>query len=223
MIVSFFAILFNNFVKSMSTQEISATKDQNTELLILNAARKVFTQKGYAAARMDDIAREAGMNRALIHYYFRSKEKMFDLIFEENLRNFYTGFLHILSSDAPMREKIRNLVHNEIDTLLENPSLPLFIVNEIARNPEKLKEKLKHVQVHQFFTEFTTQFEAEFCGGSNKSVSPHQFLISLMSMCIFPFMGKPMLVHVMGLSEEQFRQVMENRKKEVTDLLLSSL
>jgi TetR/AcrR family transcriptional regulator len=207
----------------MSTENAAPQKDGNTELLILNAARKVFTQKGYAAARMEDIAREAGMNRALIHYYFRSKEKMFDLIFEENLRNFYTGFLRILSTDVPMREKIRNLVHNEIDTLLENPELPLFIVNEIARNPAKLQEKMKHIQVHAFFREFTTQFEAEFCSGQHKQLSPHQFLMSLMSMCIFPFMGKPMLVQVMGISEEQFRQVMEQRKAEVSNLLLSVL
>jgi TetR/AcrR family transcriptional regulator len=79
--------------------------DKNTEQKILDAARKVFTRQGFAAARMDDIAQEAGINRALLHYYFRSKQKLFDVIFAENMGNFYSSFVSILGSDADLEPK----------------------------------------------------------------------------------------------------------------------
>lgn len=115
--------------------------DKNTEQKILDAARVVFTRQGFAAARMDDIATEAGINRALLHYYFRSKQKLFDVIFEENLSRFYRSFIEILSSELDLESKIRNLISAEIDMLLENRDLPLFIISEASRNPEMMVEK----------------------------------------------------------------------------------
>ena len=205
------------------SKKITEVKDQNTEQLILSAARSVFTKKGFAAARMDDIAQEAGINRALLHYYFRSKGKMFDVIFQENLKSFYANFLEILSTDLPIRDKIHSLVYSEIDTLLERPELPLFILNEIARNPDNLDEMLQHVEVHSFFKVFVQQMKAEIAAGNIRPVDPRQFIMSLMATCIFPFIAKPMLNKVMGISETEFKKVMLARKEVVSELLIASL
>ncbi len=221
---SSFAQMFNNIVKPMGkTTKTIPAKDQNTEQLILNAARRVFTNKGFAAARMEDIAAEAGMNRALLHYYFRSKEKMFDMIFEENLQLFYGNFLAVLQQDVPFKDKIAMLVSTEIDTLLEHPEIPLFIVQEIARKPEQLKDKMKTIRIHRFVEEFGRQLTEETQRGNIRKVDPRQFFMSFMGMCIFPFIAKPMLKVVMQQKDSEFARLMEERKKEVTRTLLLSL
>ncbi len=197
--------------------------DTKTEEKILEAARRIFTRSGFAAARMEDIAAEAGMNRALLHYYFRSKEKMFDMIFEENMKNFYGNFLSILSGKEDIEAKIRLLISAEIDMLLANQHLPLFMVNEIARDPELLLQKIRNFPVQQFFGEFIKQFEAEIKKGKIKKADPMQILMHIMSLCIFPFMGRPMLMAVSGMDQKQFEALMQQRKTLVADLIIASI
>lgn len=199
------------------------TPDKKTEEKILEAARNVFTRQGFAAARMEDIAREAGMNRALLHYYFRSKQRMFDVIFEENLRNFYMSFLTILSGKGTLEDKIRRLVESEMDMLMANQHLPLFIISEIARTPELISERLKNLPVRQFFGEFISQVDAEIKKGKIKKINPVNLLVNIMSLCIFPFMGKPMMMAVTGVDQKQFDQLMIQRKTLVADMIIATI
>lgn len=197
--------------------------DKKTEELILDAARRVFTRKGFAAARMEDIAKEAGMNRALLHYYFRSKERMFDLIFDENLKTFFEHFLHVLQEKGPFEQKLRNLVNTEIDLLLVNQDLPLFIISEIAQEPERLKEKLKHLPAHAFRNELAGQIQAEIKKGTIKKIDPRQLIINIISLSIWPFVAKPMLMAMMELDQKEFDVMMKQRKEIVAETIISSI
>ena len=109
-----------------------------SEELIVNAAMKVFTRRGFAAARMEEIAKEAGINRALLHYYFKDKETMFNIIFETRFKEFFAGLFKEFQSNASFFEKIRRIVDHEISTLSKNPDLARFIIMEIAQQPERL-------------------------------------------------------------------------------------
>ena len=194
--------------------------DQNTEQKILEAARKVFTRHGFAAARMDDIAMEAGINRALLHYYFRSKQRLFDVIFEENLKNFYKSFIAILSTDADLETKIRNLINAELDMLLANPDLPLFIISETARNPEMVTEKMTNTQIKQFIFQFAQLIHTEALKGNIKPINPIHVLMHIMSLCIFPFVGRPVFTAVTGTSQAQFEQLIQERKAIIADAVI---
>lgn len=194
--------------------------DKNTEQKILDAARKVFTRQGFAAARMDDIAQEAGINRALLHYYFRSKQKLFDVIFAENMGNFYSSFISILGSDADLETKIRNLVHAEIDMLLRNQDLPLFIISEASRNPEMMVEQITHVPIRQFMVQFIQLIHSAANEGLIKPINPIHILMHIMSLCIFPFVGRPVFMHITGTSVSGFEQLMEERKNIIADSVI---
>ena len=116
-------------------------KEKTTEELILDAAMKVFTRKGFAAARTEEIAKEAGINRALLHYYYRDKQTIFNLIFESRFKEFFKGLFVIFESDnISLFEKIRRMVEHEINTLTKHPDLARFIITEIAQTPELLIE-----------------------------------------------------------------------------------
>src|ERR1700733_234885 len=118
-------------------------KNTSTEEKIKEAAKRVFTQKGYSATRTRDIAEESGINLALINYYFRSKEKLFDIIILEQMQLFIHSVMGIVNDPATtLQEKLENLISHYIDMLIHNPYIPLFILSEINADPEKLIEKI---------------------------------------------------------------------------------
>ena len=117
-------------------------KDKSTEERILEAAKKVFVQKGMAGARMQDIADEAGINKALLHYYFSNKEKLFEMIFLEAASKLFPRINAIFSSDQPLFEKIESFCEEYIAVVMENPYLPLFVLYEINQDPAYFMNKL---------------------------------------------------------------------------------
>src|ERR1700753_2868373 len=107
-------------------------KNASTEEKIKQAARKVFTQKGYAATRTRDIAEESGYNLALINYYFRSKEKLFDIIITEQMQLFIHSVMGIVNDETTtLPEKLEIVIAHYIDMLIKSPYIPLFVLSEI--------------------------------------------------------------------------------------------
>lgn len=185
-------------------------KDGSTEEKILEAARKVFMKKGYAATRTRDIAEEAGINLALLNYYFRSKEKLFDLVMLENLQQFMLGLKSLINNtDSSLEEKIEKLVSDYIDMLTSQPDLPIFILSELRANPEKLvanmgvKELLMKSHFMQQLKEATQP----------AGLHPFQLLINILGLTIFPFVGKPILELVGELKPADFNALVQQRKK----------
>lgn len=176
--------------------------DLTTEEKIIEAAHKVFAQKGYAATRNRDIAEEAGLNMALLNYYFRSKKNLFDIVMTENTKKFFSVMVPIVNdSKTSLIEKIELLTDNYIDLLLENPELPLFVFNEIKVEPENFKEK---IQIDKLLSGSVI-----FVQIKEMNEDPFQFIISLLGIIIFPFVSKA----IFYTDDQEFEEQMKKRKE----------
>ncbi|KAA2239483.1 TetR/AcrR family transcriptional regulator [Chitinophaga agrisoli] len=199
------------------------SQERNTEEQIIAAAKKIFIQKGLAGARMQDIADEAGINKAMLHYYYRSKEKLFDIVFDEALGKLIQRLGQMIRTNMPLEDKIRGIVRSYIEGLVENPHIPLFVLNELQQQPELLITKFKSrpdfPDLHQFLVEIAKASEA----GIIKKISPVQLLLNILGMCVFPFVAKPLLQGIVGVDEVQFRLIIEERKQFVGDFIMAAL
>lgn len=181
--------------------------DLSTEEKIMEAARKVFTEKGYAAARTRDIAEESGINLALLNYYFRSKEKLFELVMLERVNKLFGAIIPILNNESSsLEEKIEGIAGSYIDLLTEHPDLPIFVLSEIRNRPEKFAA-LVNARDRVTKSNFMKQLIER-----KLSVSPFHILINLLGMTVFPFVGKPVLSKLMG-KEAEFDVLMKQRKE----------
>jgi TetR/AcrR family transcriptional regulator len=196
----------------------------NTEETILAAARTVFMQKGFAATRMCDIAQTANIKPALLHYYFRKKDKLFALIFEQALRGFHADIVSILQSDQSFFEKIRLIIQQDIQKSIATPYMPMFILNEIHSNPERLRQYLE--ESHRYmdmFNTFSALVEKEQLAGRIRAVSTKQLFLSILGLTTFPFLAQPMLKPTFGLDDTGFEQLMTARIEYASDMIIRSL
>jgi AcrR family transcriptional regulator len=181
--------------------------DSSTEEKIREAARTVFLKKGYAATRTRDIAEEAGINLALLNYYFRSKEKLFELVMMEKFQKFFGVIFPVLNNDATsVEEKVSLIVNNYIDLLLENPDLPIFVLSEIRNNPDRF---VANVQLKKILTEsaFVRQLHAK-----RPDLDPLQLITSLLGTTVFPFLMRPLLYSSKSMDQKAFEAFMEQRR-----------
>lgn len=186
--------------------------DLSTEEKIVQAAEKVFLRDGYDGSRMQEIANEAGINKALLHYYFRSKDKLFEKIFREKFATFFPKLGGVLAMQLSFTDKLCLFVERYMEVLIANPYVPYFIVTNI--------HKKNNVEILQNFPkDFTKGFEiayqADLAAGKVKTVNVRQFQISVMSMCIFPFLGKPIIKEIFLMDDEVYTQFLQERTTEV--------
>jgi AcrR family transcriptional regulator len=197
-------------------------KDITTEEKILEAAKKIFLAKGLDGARMQDIADEAGINKAMLHYYFRSKDKLFEHIFTEVASHFLPKIIAILESDKTVFEKIEAFCKEYISQVIETPYVPIFILNEINRQPEAFLNKVFGNRKPPVAA-FVKQLEKENKQGIIKKIEPLQLFLNILSLCIFPFVARPMIQLVSGMDRTQFNALMEQRKKSIPRLIIESI
>lgn len=197
--------------------------NNTTEQQIIAAARKIFIQKGLAGARMQDIADEAGINKAMLHYYYRSKDKLFEIVFDEAVGQLLSGVNDIFQADISPREKIIAAVEHYITSLNKAPYLPLFVVHEISQNPERILRKFADTALLPNMHLFLQDLAVEMQIGNMRRVDPWQLMVSLISMCVFPFVGKPLLQTIFKVNDKIFTKMMEERKQFVIDFVLKSL
>ena len=192
-------------LKTIKKQDLTAQEK------IKESARNVFTRKGFAATRTRDIAEEAGINLALLNYYFRSKEKLFEIVYLEKMQKFF-GFIGpiIYDDSTSLDKKIEGIVSIYIDMLLDNPDIPFFILGESRNNPAIVlnampkKDFLKN-------SVFIQQLREKKPGQD-----PYQFLLTMLGMTIFPFLMKPVFQKITETDESRHRQMMMDRKKLIT-------
>lgn len=202
---------------------VNKAKDKGAEERILAAAKKVFTTKGMAGARMQDIADEAGINKAMLHYYFRDKDKLFELVFLDEAQKFFPKINAIFNSDVLLFEKIENFVTEYIDEMQENPYLPWFVMNELHRDADQFMYKIWGKDNLPKPGKFLEQIESEIKKGTIKRISPVHLLMNMISMTIFPFVGRPMFVRNLRLTDKQFGEIMEQRKKEIPKFIIDAI
>ncbi len=200
------------------------TKNQGKEKKILEAAREVFMRKGMAGARMQEIADEAGINKALLHYYFRSKDKLFQKIFEETLEKISFSLEHSFSQDSSIFEKLQKLIDAYTDVLLDNPYLPMFVLNEINQNPDRIQKMFEKNDIVGELMKFITQLMSEINNGKIRPIHPSHLIVNLMGLLIFPFavrpMVAPMLKEHIGINYED---LLAERKKVVYDFVYNAI
>jgi AcrR family transcriptional regulator len=183
----------------------------STEEKIKQAARTVFMRKGYAATRTRDIAEECGLNLALINYYFRSKENLFNIVMLELCQLFASNVKELLNNpDTTLHEKIENLVHHYIDMLLNNPSIPFFILNEAHTNPELF---LSRIGMNDTMEElYIVKQMKELIKKNGLIINPIHIILNTISMTVFPFAAAPMVMVKSKITSEEYKKMMENRK-----------
>ncbi|WP_028296057.1 TetR/AcrR family transcriptional regulator [Olivibacter sitiensis] len=185
-----------------------AELDVSTEEKIKEAASKVFTQKGYAAATTRDIAEESGINMAMLHYYFRSKEKLFQMVMSEKIQQLFGVLIPIIRDESTdLETKLQLLAQNYINMLFKNPDLPIFVLNELRTGNEgpfaqlPVKELLEHSVLVRQIRE------------KKKDVSPVHFLLNMLGMLLFPFIANPILQRAGVVDMVAFKAMMDERKK----------
>jgi AcrR family transcriptional regulator len=183
------------------------TETDTTEEKIKEAARKVFMKKGYAATRTRDIAEEAGINLALLNYYFRSKEKLFNQVMKEKMQQFFGVLLPVISDPSTKLEiKIELIVSNYIDTLTENPDLPLFVLSEM-KDADHLSDILP-VEKLTSKVSFIKQLQEK-----RPDIHPVHFLMNILGMTVFPFIARPAFGVIGILNKNDFKTIIEERRK----------
>lgn len=198
-------------------------KDKSTEEKIKDAARVVFHEKGFAATRTRDIAEEAGLNLALLNYYFRSKEKLFEIIMLETMMGFVSGMMFVFNDEeSSFEEKLEKTVSSYIDLLIREPQIPLFIMNELQRNPAGLAGKL-NIKSILMKSVFARQYQEQMVRRGGEPLHIMHFLMNIMGLIVFPFVGRPMLKIIGNLNDEQFTAMMRERKKLVPVWLAAML
>lgn len=187
-------------------------KEVSTEEKIKEAARKLFTRKGFAATRTRDIAEEAGINLALLNYYFRSKQKLFDIIMMENFQRFLVGMsANFQDEGMTIEQRLVKVVDAYISFLFEYPDLPMFIFNEIRSNPTKIAATVND-QVGPVRNKFYQELVKAKKEGRT-TLEPFHFIANLVGMTVFPFVARPLLQRVTQVSDEQFKALMDERRK----------
>jgi TetR/AcrR family transcriptional regulator len=205
-------------------------RDGDTEQRILDAAHAVFVRHGTAGGRMQDIAAEAGVNQALLHYYFRSKDRLSKAAFERAASQFMPAVLQVLASNEALDAKVARIIELELDHLSRAPYLPGYIISEVAHHPERARQLIAAVigQTPEHVRPLVIgvlkkQLNAAVRRGTMRRIAPEQFIVNLMSLCIFPFAARPMIVAMLGMDQRGFEQFVARRRRDLTAFFLGAL
>jgi AcrR family transcriptional regulator len=194
----------------------------STEEKIFNAARIVFQKKGFAGARMQEIADEAGINKAMLHYCFKNKQQLFEAVFMKAFSQLAPQINTIFNSEKTVFEKITQFTHDYISFVIENPFLPQFIIQEMNNNPEFVMSILNHAN-RPNPTLLIAQIEKEIETGIIKPIQPKQLLLDIFSMTVFPFAAQIMVKGILHLSDIEFKKMMEERKTIIAQQIINSI
>lgn len=214
------------------TNTASATdRDTDTETKILDAAHAVFLRVGTAGARMQEIADEAGVNKALLHYYFRSKERLAGAVFERVARGLFARLGLVAMANVDIETKVRRIVATYLDEFSATPYAPGYVICEMNQNPDRAAQLLTMIGAPvtdgspaiPFLGALAGQIQEQVAAGRMRPISPRQFVANLVSLCVFPFAARPMLKVVFRLDDAGFREFIEERKATLPDFFLNSL
>ena len=186
----------------------------STQHKIVSEAIDVFQRKGFTGARMQEIADRAGINKAMLHYYFKTKEDLFSQVFQQALTLFVVNIQQILGSDRTLIEKINQYVDYTVSALSANPSIPSFVLHEINRDPQRLttyfagRDRLD-------LTRFTQHFAS--------AQHANQFFTDMVSLCVYPFVARPMLEKLFAMTPQAYEQFLHQRKESIKRQLIHQL
>lgn len=198
------------------------TEEAETEEQILHAAKEVFQKQGFSGARMQAIADHAGINKSMLHYYFRSKDKLFQKVFQQSIREFFPKIFKVLNGEMEFEAKIEKLVETYYTMFRSHPHLPRFVIHEMNQHPERFQSFMRNIGI-KIPARFIEQIEKEVKSGRIKKIDPRQFIINTIGLCVFPVIAKPMIETVFEMDDKQFNDFLEHRKKELPVFILNAI
>jgi AcrR family transcriptional regulator len=197
--------------------------DKQTEEKIFESATEVFVEKGMDGARMQDIANHAGINKALLHYYFRTKDQLFNKVFEKIAGKMFEKFAPVFDENLSLEEKIRFFFRAHITFLQENPRLPGFILNEINRNPVRIKKLLKSIEFRKIWTILHEQHKAELDKYNITEETLPQIMTSIAAISVFPFAARGILEGIFENMGINFEKYMDERKVFAAEFVIKAI
>lgn len=190
---------------------------------ILKEAQELFIKNGYKGTSVRDIAKASGTNVAMVNYYFQSKYNLFEIIFEETLDIFTKRIFETISSDLPFLELIESWIHTYYELLLEYPQIATFILNEVSLNPEGLTDRIKKRNPYNAFIKIEERMEEAIQKGIIREAPAADFLLNVLSMCMFPFMFGKMAMTLMEIPQSLYNELISNHEKYVIEFTLNAL
>jgi len=209
-------------ILSENTKIEPENKPHSTEKDILEAAKRVFQIKGMYGARMQEIADEAGINKAMLHYYFRSKDKLFDAVFHDAATNFFSKIRELLEVEKPLLEKVEFFVENYVELLLQNAYIPAFIITEVQQNPDRIKNIFLQSGVNPEKA-FANDIKTAISLGIIHPIDPNQLIINIIGLCVFPIAAKPIIKSLLNFDDEDYLKFIQVRKKEAAKFIINAI
>ena len=216
--------------KTRSQRARRTRSTEETERRILDAAHAVFVRAGTAGARTLEIAKAAGVNPALLHYYFRTKERLAEAVFRRAAGQLLPAVIRILASDATLEDKVEQVVEVELQFLSKAPYLPAYILSELAHHPDRAPQLVAAVTGEapaalgaQVRTVLAKQIDARVRERTMHPISPDQFAVNLLALCVFPFAARPLFMAMFGIDQKGFEQFIDRRRKELAPFFLRAL
>src|SRR5262245_23793102 len=216
--------------RTRSRQVKRTRSTEETEQRILDAAHAVFVRAGTAGARTLEIAKEAGVNPALLHYYFRTKERLAEAVFRRAAGQLLPAVIRILASDATLEDKVEQVVQVELEFLSKAPYLPAYILSELAHHPDRAPQLIAAVTGEvpvalgtHVRTVLAKQIDARVRERTMHPIAPDQFAVNLLALCVFPFAARPLFMAMFGIDQKGFEQFIERRRQELAPFFLRAL
>jgi AcrR family transcriptional regulator len=201
--------------------EMKALSQEMEDKIMLSATR-LFVLKGKAGTSMQDIADEAGINRTLLNYYFRSKDNLFEQVFVKIFSKFIPVIINTLQTDIPVVKRLDSFIDYYFSILIENPIIPIFILQELTTNPQRLINVLKSGGID--ISIFLKSLEAEMDKGIIRRMDPREIMINLMSLIIFPFAARKILEEIIFAGDKDgFSDFILKRKENLKSSFIQSL
>jgi TetR/AcrR family transcriptional regulator len=198
-------------------------KEKLTEEKIFEAATDVFVEKGMDGARMQDIATHAGINKALLHYYFRTKDQLFNKVFEKIAGRMFQKFAPVFDEKLTLEEKLRFFFRTHISFMQDNPRLPGFILTEINRNPARIKKLISTIEFRKVWMILYEQHKDELEKYNITEDNLPQVMTTIASMSVFPFAARGILEGIFQNMGIDFDKYIEERKEFAADFLIKAL
>lgn len=192
---------------------------------ILTVAERLFLDKGFAMTSTTEIAKEAGCNQALVHYYFRTKARLFDAIFEKKFQLIIIPFISEQPEEAELDAFLRQLIESHFEILKSNPKIPVLFFNELLTNPARLEHFKTHLAKVQYelLQKIGRAIQSEVHRGRNISVKPLDLLITIFSLNVTLFLLTPLLQTGLNLSQDEINALWDHRKRENVRTILTTI
>lgn len=197
--------------------------DKQTEEKIFESATEIFVQKGMDGTRMQDIADHAGINKSLLHYYYRTKDRLFNAVFEKIAMKMFERFAPVFDANLTLEEKIRFFYKEHITFLQKNPRLPAFLLNEINRNPGRIKKLISGLDIEHLWNTIENQHKNELERYNITRKSIPQLMTSIAAISVFPFAAKGIIEGILERLDISFDDYLEERKEFAAEFVIKAI